>query len=65
VLDPAQNGARRDGDPALGHHLGEIPVREVVAEIPTDAQYDDFGIEMAALEELVEAFFAAGRYGAA
>ena len=35
--------------------LGEIPVRGVVAEIPTDAQYNDFGIEMAALEELVEA----------
>jgi len=38
VLDPAQNGARRDGNPALGHHLGEIPVRELVAEIPTDTQ---------------------------
>jgi antitoxin PrlF len=55
VLDPAQNGARRDGNPALGHHLGEIPVRELVAQIPTDAQDDDLGIEMTALEKLVEA----------
>jgi hypothetical protein len=31
ALDPAQNG-RRDGDPALGHHFGEISVWEVVAE---------------------------------
>jgi hypothetical protein len=52
VLDPAQNGARRDGNPALGHHLGEIPVRELVAQIPTDAQDDDLGIEMTALEKL-------------
>jgi hypothetical protein len=50
----------------LGHHLGEIPVREVCSRDTNGrTKYDDFGIEMAALEELVEAFFAAGRYGAA
>jgi hypothetical protein len=38
-----------------GHYFGEIPVRELVGKIPTDAQYDYLGIEMTASEELVEA----------
>jgi hypothetical protein len=40
---------------ALGHHFDEISVRESVPEVQAHAQYDDLGIEMAALEELVEA----------
>jgi hypothetical protein len=55
MLDPQQNGTRRNIDPALGHYFGEISVREFVLEVPADAQRDDLGIEMAALEELVEA----------
>jgi hypothetical protein len=48
-------GARCQGETAFGHHLDEVTVRKLVPQIPTLAQHDDLAIEMAALEELVEA----------
>jgi len=39
-------GVRYD-DAALGHHRHEISVAQPVADVPPDAQLDDFGIEAA------------------
>jgi hypothetical protein len=55
VLHPPQDGARYQGEIKFGHHLDEVTVRKLVPQIPTQAQHDDLAIEMAALEEIVDA----------
>jgi hypothetical protein len=40
----------RQGEPAFGHHLDEIPKAEFVPQIPTHAEHDDLSVEMAAFE---------------
>jgi hypothetical protein len=41
----------RDSDSALGHHLDEVAVVQLVGDIPSDAENDDEAIKMAAMEE--------------
>jgi|SRR5665213_1826870 len=55
MLHPPQDGARCQGETAFGHHLDEVTVRKLVPQTPTHAQHDDLAIEMAALEEIVDA----------
>jgi hypothetical protein len=40
---------------ALSHHFHEIPKTEFEPEIPTHAEDDDLAVEMAALEEIINA----------
>src|SRR5262249_25900177 len=46
ALDPSPNCDVVDGEPALGHDLFQVPVRERVLQIPPDAQNDDYIFEM-------------------
>jgi hypothetical protein len=40
----------RDGDTALGHHFDQIPVAELVGDVPPDAENDDRAIKVAAMK---------------
>jgi hypothetical protein len=46
-LAQAAGKAFRVGDlsPAFSHDLDQISVGEAVADVPADAQFDDFGVE--------------------
>src|ERR1700677_2003103 len=41
----------RQGEPAFGHHLGEISKAELVSQIPAHAEHDDLLVKVPALEE--------------
>jgi hypothetical protein len=41
----------RDIDTALGHHLDEVAVAQLIGDIPSDAENDDCTIEVAATEQ--------------
>jgi hypothetical protein len=41
----------RDIDPAFGHHLHQVPITELVRDIPTDTEDKDSAVEMAATEQ--------------
>ncbi|HJR06854.1 MAG TPA: hypothetical protein VJ842_06335 [Pyrinomonadaceae bacterium] len=41
----------RDRDAALGHHLDEVAVAQLIGAIPADAENNDCAIEVAATEE--------------
>ena len=43
----------RQGEPAFGHHLGEISKAELVSQIPAHAEHDDLLAKVPALEESV------------
>ena len=43
----------RQGEPAFGHHLGEISKAELVSQIPAHAEHDDLLVKVPALEESV------------
>src|ERR1700689_5296008 len=43
----------RQGEPAFGHHLGEISKAELVSQIPAHAEHDDLLVKVSALEESV------------
>ena len=41
VLDPSEDCCMRDSDSALGHHLDEVAVAQLIGDIPSDAENDD------------------------
>jgi hypothetical protein len=43
----------RQGEPAFGHHLGEISKAELVSQIPAHAEHDDLLVKVPALEKPV------------
>ena len=45
----------RQVNSALGHHLNEISKTELEPQIPAHAEDDDLPVEMAALEEFINA----------
>jgi hypothetical protein len=49
-LDPAEDGRVIHVEPALAHHLFDIPVRELVATAPSDAQKYDGWLEVTPFE---------------
>jgi len=51
ALDPAHDRRMRQGEPAFGHHLGEISKAELVSQIPAHAEHDDLLVKVPALEE--------------
>ena len=53
ALDPAHDRRMRQGEPAFGHHLGEISKAELVSQIPAHAEHDDLLVKVPALEESV------------
>ena len=53
ALDPAHDRRMRQGEPAFGHHLGEISKAELVSQIPAHAEHDDLPVEMAAFEKII------------
>src|ERR671919_543559 len=51
--DPTHDGRMRHRQPALGHHFDEIPVAELEANVPANAEDDHQAVEMAAFEQMV------------
>jgi len=51
--DPAHDRRMRHGEPAFGHHLGEISKAELVSQTPAHAEHDDLLVKLPALEESV------------
>jgi hypothetical protein len=51
ALNPAEDGARVNGDTGLLHHLGQIMVADPVFAIPAYTQQDDLDWKAAALEQ--------------
>jgi hypothetical protein len=47
--DPAHDRRMRQGEPAFGHHLGEISKAELVSQIPAHAEHDDLLVKVPAL----------------
>jgi hypothetical protein len=43
----------RQGEPAFGHHLGEISKAELVSQIPAHAEHDDLLVKVPTFEESV------------
>jgi hypothetical protein len=41
----------RDSDTALGHHLDEVAVAQLIGDIPSDAENDDRAIEVATAKQ--------------
>jgi hypothetical protein len=41
----------RDGDTALGHHLDEVAVAQLIGDIPSGAENDDCATEVATMKE--------------
>lgn len=41
----------RDCDTALGHHLDEVAVVQLIGDIPSDAENDDSAVEVAATKQ--------------
>jgi hypothetical protein len=41
----------RDSDSALGHHLDEVAVAQLIGDIPSDAENDDCAIKVATMKE--------------
>jgi hypothetical protein len=40
-----------DSDTALGHHLDEVAVAQLIGDIPSDAENDDCAVEVAATKQ--------------
>jgi hypothetical protein len=38
-----------DGDSALGHHLDEVAAAQLIGDIPSDAENDDYAIKVATM----------------
>ena len=53
ALDPAHDRRMRQGEPAFGHHLGEISKAELVSQIPAHAEHDDLLVKVPTFEESV------------
>jgi hypothetical protein len=51
ALDPSQDSGVGDIDTALGHHVYQITIAELVCDIPTDAENDDCAVEVAAAKQ--------------
>jgi uncharacterized membrane protein len=45
ALDPTHDRRMRQGDSGFGHHLDEVSKAELVAQMPADAEDDDFVVE--------------------
>src|SRR5216684_1677385 len=52
---PAHNGRMRHRQAALGHHLHQVSQAQLESKIPAHAQDDDFAVEVATLEQLLQA----------
>jgi hypothetical protein len=55
ALDPAQNGRMRDGQATLGHDLNQISRRQLVAQVPTYTQNNNFPFKVPTLEQVFHA----------
>ena len=53
ALDPAHYRRMGQRNPAFDHHFHEIAKAELEPEIPPDAEDDDFSVEMAAFEKIL------------
>ena len=51
ALDPSEDCRMRDSDSALGHHLDEVAVAQLIGDIPSDAENDDCAIKVATMKE--------------
>jgi hypothetical protein len=51
ALDPSQDSGVGDIDTALGHHVNQITITELVCDIPTDTDNDNCAIEAAAAKQ--------------
>lgn len=52
MLYPAQDCRVSDRQASLGHHLGEVAVGELIAQILPYAQNDDLLLEVSAFEQV-------------
>jgi len=50
TLNPAQYGRVGKLNPALGHHLDQVPIVQLVAHAPLNAQGNDLAVEVPVLE---------------
>ena len=52
-LNPAKDCRMGDRQASLYHHFDQIPVRELVAQVPVHAQTDDLLFEVSTFEQVV------------
>jgi hypothetical protein len=46
----------RERQPALGHYFNEVSKAELVTQIPTHTQDDDFAVKVTAVEQPVDVY---------
>jgi hypothetical protein len=50
ILDPSEDCCMGDIDTALGHHLDQIAIAELVSDIPSNTEDNDRAVEVAAMK---------------
>ena len=51
ALDPPEDCCMRDSDTALGHHLDEVAVAQLIGDIPSDAENNDCAVEVSTTKQ--------------
>ena len=51
ALNPAQDSSVGDIHAALGHHLDQVAVAELIGDVPSDTENDDCAVKMATIKQ--------------